>query len=293
MIGPTTDRSRLLGYERELEIGREIQSGFLPERLPTRPGWEIEVEFRPARQVAGDFYDVFEIVDRRRIALVVADVCDKGVGAALFMALIRTLLRHSAKNSGLRSVAAAAHKTRYARMVGAAALLSAVEETNRYLIDTHPKQAYFATLFFGVLDPATGSLLYVNCGHNPPLLLGADGAVRAELGPTGPAVGVVPGGVFELGHDVLRPGESLFVYTDGVTEARSAEQEFFGDQRLYELAGLPVRRARDLLDRTLGALDAHAADIEQYDDITMLVVRQDPGGPASPATSAPEGRTLS
>ena len=296
--GNSAERSRLLGYERELEIGRQIQSGFLPDRLPVPQGWEIEIEFRPARQVSGDFYDVFEIVDGRRIALIVADVCDKGVGAALFMALIRTLLRHTAENSGLQHVAGGhgAHRSTPTPLgrpvVGAAALLAAVEATNRYLIDTHPKQGYFATLFFAVLDPATGRLVYVNCGHNPPLVLGADGTPRAELEPTGPAVGVVPHGVFLLGHDRLRPGESLFAYTDGVTEARAAGGELFGEDRLRALASAPLDGARALLDRAMDAIGGHAAGAEQYDDITMMAVRRDePGIPALTAL-APEGRTL-
>lgn len=293
--GISAERSRLLGYERELEIGRQIQGGFLPDRLPVPPGWEIEVEFRPARQVAGDFYDVFEIVDGRRIALVVADVCDKGVGAALFMALIRTLLRHTAENSGLQHVAAGGHGVHPLPaslglpMVGAAALLASVEATNRYLIDNHPKQGYFATLFFGVLDPATGRLVYANCGHNPPLVLGADGKPRAELEPTGPAVGVVPHGVFELGYDRLRPGESLFAYTDGVTEARAAGGELFGEDRLYDLATGRFDCARDLLDRALDRLGDYTTGAEQYDDITMLAVRRDEPETPAPTVRVAEG----
>lgn len=290
MSGVSAEHARLIGYERELEIGRQIQSGFLPDRLPTRPGWEIEVEFRPARQVAGDFYDVFEIVDGRRIALVVADVCDKGVGAALFMALIRTLLRYATDMSGLQRVTAS-HGTQVAApgrpAVGAAALHNAVEATNRYLIETHPKQGYFATLFFAVLDPVTGRLTYMNCGHNPPLVLGADGVPRAELEPTGPAVGVSRRGVFVLGYDRLQPGESLLAYTDGVTEARAVDGELFGEDRLRALTAAPPPSARALLDRAVHAIDGHAAGAQQYDDITMLAVRRDGPDIAGLAVPAP------
>jgi sigma-B regulation protein RsbU (phosphoserine phosphatase) len=312
-----TARARLRGYERELEIGRQIQTGFLPDLLPVPEGWQIEVEFRPARQVAGDFYDVFELVDRRRLALIVADVCDKGVGAALFMALIRTLVRHTAENSGLLVNVAAGggagtgpaqvpqslyghhgvhehqgpndHRHpqhghhphgRGGPVVGATPLLTAVTSTNRYLTTTHPKQGYFATLFFGVLDPATGDLVYVNCGHNPPLVLAAGGGARAELEPTGPAVGVVPDGVFSLGYERLEPGESLFAFTDGVPEARAGGGEFFGDPRVLDLADPPLRHARELLERTTAAIDAHTAGAEQFDDITMMAVRRN--APAAP-----------
>jgi sigma-B regulation protein RsbU (phosphoserine phosphatase) len=166
-------------------------------------------------------------------------------------------------------------------MVGAAALLNAVEATNRYLIDIHPKQGYFATLFFGVLDPVSGSLVYVNCGHNAPLVLAADGTPRAELTPTGPAVGVLPGGRFSVGHQWLAPGESLFAFTDGVTEAHAADGELFGDSRLLDLACSPVLSARGLLDRVSAAIDGHVGAAEQFDDITMMaVLRPDEAGAA-------------
>jgi len=276
---PLAARAQLLGYERELEIGRQIQVGFLPDRLPVPDGWEIEVEFHPARQVAGDFYDAFEIIDGRRLALIVADVCDKGVGAALFMALIRTLLRHTAEISGLLHLPKNYQERLLGPlsgvpMVGAASLLNAIEGTNQYLTGAHARQGYFATVFFGVLDPATGSLIYVNCGHNPPLLLGSDGAARAELEPTGPAVGILPDAVFDIGHAQLAPGECLFAFTDGVPEARATSGEFFGDERLVDLASVPVNDARELLDRATAAIDDHTAGAKQFDDITMLAVRR-------------------
>ncbi|MFJ5230892.1 PP2C family protein-serine/threonine phosphatase [Kitasatospora sp. NPDC088391] len=274
-----TAHAELLSYERELEIGREIQRGFLPEQLSIPEGWDIDVRFRPARTVAGDFYDVFELVNNRRLALVVADVCDKGVGAALFMALIRSLLRHTAEQSGLQSLIAAEllgtdavrqQQNRAIPVVGATPLLNAVTGTNNYLIRNHISQGYFATMFFGVLDPATGNLVYINGGHNPPVLVSGGEPVLLE--PTGPAVGVIPDSVFTLGYTRISPGESLFIYTDGVTEARSESGAFFGEEQLYGLLRRRPESGRELVGRLDEALRDFVGAAEQSDDITMMAV---------------------
>ncbi|WP_415947783.1 PP2C family protein-serine/threonine phosphatase [Streptomyces sp. KLOTTS4A1] len=271
-------RAELIRYERELEIGREIQEGFLPDTLPVPDGWEIDVTFRPARQVAGDFYDVFELVHRRRLALVVADVCDKGVGAALFMALIRSLLRHTAENSGLQHLVATAPPSSAQHsgipVVGATPLLNAVTATNGYLTRNHLAQGYFATMFFSVLDPATGSMVYINGGHNPPLLLGADSARPVPLEPTGPAVGVLPDCSFALGYAQLDPGDTLFVYTDGVPEARCPEGTFLGEHRMMDLLLAPACNGQEVLSRVDSAVRAHTGDGEQHDDVTMLALHR-------------------
>lgn len=269
-------RAELMGYEKELEIGREIQAGFLPESLPVPEGWEIDVCFRPARQVAGDFYDVFELSRGRRLAFVVADVCDKGVGAALFMALIRSLLRHTAENSGLQHLVAAGRtgNSRRIPVVGATPLLNAVTATNGYLTRNHLRQGYFATLFFGVLDPLTGSLVYINGGHNPPLLLAADGGEPRALEVTGPAVGVLPDCVYTLGYAQLNPGDTLFVFTDGVPEARCPRGSFLGDERMLELLSGPPVSGREVVDRMDTAVREHTGTAEQHDDVTMLALHR-------------------
>ncbi|MFJ8012378.1 PP2C family protein-serine/threonine phosphatase [Streptomyces sp. NPDC096339] len=277
-------RAELMGYEKELEIGREIQAGFLPERLPVPDGWEIDVRFRPARQVAGDFYDVFEISRGRRLAFVVADVCDKGVGAALFMALIRSLLRHTAENSGLQHlVAGRTGGSRRIPVVGATPLLNAVTATNGYLTRNHLRQGYFATLFFGVLDPLTGSLVYINGGHNPPLKLPADGGPPVALEITGPAVGVLPDCVYTLGYAQLNPGDTLFVFTDGVPEARCPQGRFLGDERMLELLAGPPASGREVVDRMDWAVREHTGTAEQHDDVTMMALhRPDPRAARGP-----------
>ena len=277
--------------ERELHIGKEIQQGFLPEELPRPERWEIAARLRPAHLVSGDFYDGFELANGRRTALVVADVCDKGVGAALFMALIRTLLRHTALQSGAGSLAqsdieviaaVSGGEDRDGRPAagaavasGAAPLLSAVRGTNDYLMTTHLRQGYFATVFFAVLDPATGALTYANCGHNPPLVLRRDGP-PVPLEPTGPAVGMIPGATFELGHVTLAEGDSVFAYTDGVTEAKDPGGDFFGADRLVDLLAGPVRSAAELVELVDDAVLDFTGPAEQSDDVTLLALHRLP-----------------
>jgi serine phosphatase RsbU (regulator of sigma subunit) len=256
------DRERLYArsLERELEIGREIQAGFLPERMPQPPGWRIAARFRPARKVGGDFYDAFTTAQGKRIALVLADVCDKGVGAALFMALFRSLLR--------------AHATREDFEPSAAGLSRAVGETNDYIARTHERSSMFATVFFGLLEPDSGSLLYVNAGQEPPLLLGADG-IRERLAPTGPAVGLLPERDFQVRRTHLAPGEVLLAFTDGVTEARSASGEFFGEARLAAALEGRVPLVEDLLARIEESVDAYCGGAEANDDLTMIALARE------------------
>ncbi|PPK65443.1 PP2C family protein-serine/threonine phosphatase [Actinokineospora auranticolor] len=275
-------------YERDLSVAHEIQAGFLPEELPVRRGWELATRFLPARQVAGDFYDAFELVNGRRVGFVVADVCDKGVGAALFMALIRTLLRHTAEHTAAWNLLDADEDTvldTAARTsavpspvlsVGAGPLLQAVLGTNRYMARNHLRQGYFATMFFGVLDPASGSVVYINGGHNPPVLLRADGSHQL-LAPTGPAVGMMPNSVYSLGHTTLEPGDRLFVYTDGVVEARDSRGSMFGLPRVLDALGTPATAsAEDLLVSVESGMHHHVGGAEQFDDITMLALVRTP-----------------
>jgi sigma-B regulation protein RsbU (phosphoserine phosphatase) len=266
-VGATLEKKRLRdkeqlwakSLERELEIGREIQKSFLPEQLPQVPGWEIAARFTPARQVAGDFYDAFPLPGGAAIGLVVADVCDKGVGAALFMALFRSLLRASATGG---SGDAAAPET----------LTRAVRLTNDYIAQTHSRACMFATLFFGALETATGALHYINGGHEAPVLFGA-GGIRARLAPTGPAVGMMADSSFEVAAARLEPGESLLAFTDGVTDASGASGRY-GEERLVKLLAQPVSSAASLLDSIEADVTAHAGGAEQTDDITLLAVRR-------------------
>ncbi|ROP35187.1 PP2C family protein-serine/threonine phosphatase [Saccharothrix texasensis] len=260
-------------YERDLSLTHDLQAGFLPESLPRPSGWELAARLRPARLVSGDFYDAFELSDGR-LGFVVADVCDKGLSAALFVALIRTLVRHTAERFPDDPW-----------QDGAGPLVHAVVDTNRYLARNHLRQGYFATMFFGVLDPRSGSLLYINCGHLPPELARADGT-RASLPPTGPAIGLLPDSEYHLGHAVLLPGDVLLAYTDGVVEARDLYGGQFGREALMA-AVVPGRSAAALLDGVDEALRGHVDGAEQSDDITMLALRRQgvPDDAAGPAGS--------
>ena len=250
------------GLEREMDIARDIQAGFLPEQLPVVAGWALAAHFQPARRVSGDFYDAFALHGGRRIALVVADVCDKGVGAALFMALFRSLVRALAE--------------RTLRLDGDTALEASqlIAGVNDYIARTHSRANMFATLFFAVLDPATGSILYVNGGHEAPVI-GADGGVRARLAPTGPAVGLLPGMAFHTAHAAIAPGETLVVFTDGVTDATNADGARYSEERLLELLARPAATAGETLQRIQADVQTHAGNAAPFDDITLLAVRRD------------------
>jgi sigma-B regulation protein RsbU (phosphoserine phosphatase) len=270
-------------YERDLAIAHEIQSGFLPDSLPEPDGWEVAARFYPARIVSGDFYDAFELDGGRCLGLLVADVCDKGIGAALFMALIRTMLRHTVEQvvegnlpgGGLRPDPSGGLGVA-TLSVGAAPLLQAVSSTNSYMARHHRKQGYFCTLFFGILDNRSGTLTYINAGHNPAVIVRTDGE-HALLGPTGPAVGMFAGSSYRLEEVNLQPGDWLYMYTDGVPESRGIGGEFFGMSRVMDIVTQPGRTASELLDAVDMALLLHCGGVRaQYDDITMLALRRSP-----------------
>lgn len=252
----------LLRFENELEIARQIQLSFLPETLPQPPGWEIAACFHPAREVAGDFYDAFTLEDDQKVAFVIADVCDKGVGPALFMALIRTLLRAFTKYNP--SHALMDNK----RAVG-------VELTNDYICQNQIETSMFATAFTGLLDVASGVLYYVNCGHNPPYIVGPKG-LKTALKPTAPVLGAFPGVKFPIHEVALEPGDLLFTFTDGLPEARDPSGAFFTNDRILNILAQPISSVAVLLQQMDAQVHAHIADAKQFDDITMLLIRRLP-----------------
>jgi phosphoserine phosphatase RsbU/P len=247
------EREQLRAMERELQIGREIQAGFLPDVLPQPEGWYIGARFTPARQVGGDFYDVFALASGR-IALVVADVCDKGVGAALYMALFRSLIRAIATGGGSDDVSETLRHT--------------VRTTNDYIASVHGNANMFATVFIAVLDPVHGRVDYINAGHDAPLVCRAGTLERLER--TGPALGLLPDRTFDIKSIVLNPGDMLFAYTDGVTDA-GAPSTPFGEERLArELCDcLEPGRLLDSLERQLGEIGG-----ARWDDVTMMLVHR-------------------
>jgi serine phosphatase RsbU (regulator of sigma subunit) len=258
------DKERLWAksMERELDIGREIQASFLPDELPGVVGWEIAAKFSPARQVAGDFYDAFPLGSGVHFGVVVADVCDKGVGAALFMALFRSLIRAFTERAYEAATSSDADR-----------LLSTVVATNDYIARTHGNSNMFATVFFGVLDPPTGTLYWINAGHEAPIVVGPSGIV-SRLPPSGPALGMMPAMTFEVRESRIEPGQTLLAFTDGVTDARDVSGALYSEKRLLDLVGEGAPTATGLLERIEQAVSAHSAGAERSDDITMLAVRR-------------------
>lgn len=246
----------------ELEKGRQIQQDFLPMPLLQMPGWEIVAFFQPARRVAGDFYDTFPLPGGS-IAIVVGDVCDKGVGAALFMGLFRSLLRLF---SGLHPLPGVVQNDLDA--------LEAVRLTNQYIAENHSQLFMFATIFFGVLDPETGTLNYINAGHEAPIVVRQSGT-RERLKPTGQVVGPMLDAKFDVKQVQLEPGDILLAYSDGVPDARSTAKEFFTEKKLLSLVDPPASSATMLLEQVQSALQSHIAEADPFDDITILAVQRD------------------
>jgi serine phosphatase RsbU (regulator of sigma subunit) len=252
----------------ELEVGREIQRGFLPATLPEFMGCELAATFEGAREVSGDFYDAFPSADGTQLTLVVGDVCGKGVGAALFMALFRSLIRAVATRA-MRSGAT---------MVGSSdeRLMIALTTANDYIAREHGSANMFATVFAGSLNTLSGVVRYVNAGHEPPLVIAAAGGVREQLPPTGPALGLFPDAPLAMKSVRLAMGETLLVATDGVSEARDRSGGFFGEPQLLSLCAAPAPTAAALVARVRDAVHAFADGAEPADDLTMLAARRVP-----------------
>jgi serine phosphatase RsbU (regulator of sigma subunit)/signal transduction protein with GAF and PtsI domain len=237
---------------RELEVAQEIQTSFLPEGNPALPGWEIAAHWRSARSVGGDFYDFLRLPNGN-LGLVIADVADKGIPAALFMALSRTLVRVSALTD--RGPA------------------QALERTNE-LILSDARSDLFVTVFYAIIDPSTGQVRYSSAGHNPPLLVRADGQVET-LRCRGIALGVLEEIQLREKETLLNPGDVLLLYTDGVTEAINAAEEEFDVQRLTEIATASRHEsASEILANVDRAVTAFVAGQPQFDDLTMVVAKR-------------------
>ena len=242
---------------RELALAGQIQANFLPNTLPDVPGWQLTAMLEPARETSGDFYDLIPL-PTGRLGIVVADVADKGMGAALFMALSRTLIRT------------------YAVEYDTHPELTLSAANRRILADT--RGGLFVTVFYGVLDPTSGELTYSNAGHNPPYLLSArDGDVIQELDRTGVPLGILDGGTWQQRVVHLAPGDVLLLYTDGITEAQNAQEAFFDEDRLREAVRANLgRSAQDIQDSVIAQVGAFVGDAPQSDDITLMVVVRGP-----------------
>ena len=260
---------QLGSLRRELDIAARLQQSILPRQWPQDPRYALWGTMRAAKDIGGDFYDHFELPAGRR-GLVVADVSGKGIPAGLFGMVSKTLLRAIA--------------TQRTQAVG-----EVVGEVNDSLCADN-ESSMFVTAFYGQYDPVSGRLVYALAGHPPPLLLRARGGLEWLDGPGGTALGVVPGLSYPTGVVDLAPGDTLLVFTDGVTEAVNADGQEFGKSRLSALFdGRPAEAAREAIERLLARLDRYAQNVEPHDDITCLalhcrVLGPDPGpGQAPPS----------
>ncbi len=267
--------------EHDMQVARRIQDGFLPSVLPSLPGWQIDTRFQPARHVGGDFYDAFMLTRGRTLAIALGDVCDKGVGAALFMALTRSLIRAFAlehdltRQAPVLGEATAPTLKGYLDLATAAELLgAAVNSTNAYILAHHLDLNMFATLFLGMLDVNSGTLLYMNAGHCSPMILDAGGGIRRRLEPTGPAVGMFADAEFGIQEERLSVGDILLAFSDGVTDARNRDGVFFGEARLRSVLTTTSATTRELLDSIETHVRNHIGDAAPFDDLTMLALRR-------------------
>jgi len=247
--------------EHDLEIGRQIQAGFFPESLPEISGWEIVTHFHAARQVAGDFYDVFQFKNSDFTAFIIADVCDKGVGAALFMVLFRSLLRaFSEIDIDEGNVAKR--------------LTEIVLNTNNFIAEFHGQSNMFATMFFGILNPEDGKLFYINGGHEPPIVMDQTGQQIHRLMPTGPAVGMFEDMDFQVEQIQIRRGDFLFGFTDGATDAKNSAGELFSEESLLKCIQAPWASIFSMIFELRVNLENYIGGQTQFDDITLISFRR-------------------
>jgi serine phosphatase RsbU (regulator of sigma subunit) len=266
--------------DRELDKGRKIQRDFLPRQIPSVVNCDIASYFLPALQLSGDFYDVF-VLPGDHVGLVIGDVSDKGVGSALFMALLRSLIRIFSGHARLH-YASEPHGEEGADLLkdgevykrsDPRTVLNGVSLTNEYIAHEHGQEGMFATLFFGIVDPYKGTLSYINGGHEPLIILN-DNGIKNRLKPTGPSVGMMPGARYAIEQIQLKDGDTLFGFTDGVTEARSSMDELYTRRRLEaSFESCNKKTTAEILEHIKANLFDFTKNTPQADDITMLAMR--------------------
>ena len=240
----------------ELRLAGKIQASFLPNKFPTIPGWQLAVTLQPARDTSGDFFDVIELSEGR-LGILIADVADKGVGPALYMALSRTLLRTFAVDYDADP-----------EVVFFAA-------NGRLLSDARAN--LFVTGFYGILEPENGMLTYANAGHNPPFLIHGNGEVSVQaLARTGIAMGIEEESTWRQDSVYIQPGDVLILYTDGIPDAQNEDGAFFDEERIIEIAAAHLGQpAHEIQSAILEEVQKFVGSIPQFDDITLMVLVRD------------------
>ncbi|HEU0235024.1 MAG TPA: PP2C family protein-serine/threonine phosphatase [Candidatus Limnocylindrales bacterium] len=253
------ERTRI---EAELALGRRLQRSFVPLVAPDVSGWALASHYEAAREVGGDFFDAFAPRDRRReLAIVMADVTGKGIAAALLMAFARPLI-HAAIDHARRPAVA-------------------LERTNRILVEER-RAALFITALCCYLDTRSGSLVVANAGHEPPLIIRHGTTALEEVPVGGPLLGAFPSIALDEARVTLDPGDTLVLYTDGVTDARAANGTRFGDDRFRDVlhdAASAGASARELVDAVVRSVRDFTADEPAADDVTIVVARRLPPRP--------------
>ncbi|MFO7818340.1 MAG: SpoIIE family protein phosphatase [Desulfovibrionales bacterium] len=251
LMETTATKQRIQG---ELNVARDIQLGILPKifpPFPERKEFELHASIEPAKEVGGDFYD-FYFLDEGHLCITIGDVSDKGAPAALFMAIAKTLIKS------------------YSEVESSPSLI--MEKVNNDLSQDNPN-CMFVTLFIGVLDISTGSLAYANAGHNPPIILSNEAAAYYLKGISGPVAGAMEQTKYKELEITLSPGEGIFLYTDGVTEAMDTDKNIFSDERLLKLLqNSQYTGARETIETVKKDVAVFTADAPQSDDITMLML---------------------
>lgn len=240
----------------ELQLAGRIQASFLPNKFPAIPGWQLAVTLLPARETSGDFFDVIELNDER-LGVLIADVADKGVGPALYMALSRTLIRT------------------YAIEYDADPEVIFYAANQRLFKDARAN--LFVTAFYGVLDPIAGTLTYCNAGHNPPYLFSSmDGGHVRPLERTGMALGVEEDVTWLQASIQIQPGDVLILFTDGIPDTQNDQNEFFDEESLIEVVQENLKlSAHELQSAILKAIQDFSGNAPQFDDITLMILARD------------------
>lgn len=244
-------------FEQELALAGSLQASFFPSQPPHVPGWQLAVTLKPARETSGDFYDVYKLPNGH-LAILVADVVDKGAAAALYMALSWTLIRT------------------YTREYPHQPEVVLCSANSRIISDTDANR--FVSVFLGALDPMSGSFVYCNAGHNPPILFSGDEDEKLKvLTKTGLILGVLENETWKQGSVELKPGDVLVHYTDGVTEAQNMEGDLYGVKRLIQcVQANRGRSAEEIQEAILADIYNFMGSAPQFDDIALVILVREP-----------------
>ncbi len=249
------EHKQLVSIKNDLKIAREIQHSIIPRTFPPFPerdDFELYASMEAAKSIGGDFYDFF-LIDEDHLGLVIADVSDKGIPAAIFMAVSRTIIKASAN------------------------MEMTTEQCMKYSNELLCKEninEMFVTVFYGILNTKTGELKYTNAGHNPPYIIRKDGNIHTVEPTYDVALGIIEGVSYKSQSVMINPGDSLFLFTDGVTEAMNAQYQQFSEERLESLlTSIKDLNSVDMIYAVAKAVNQHAEDAEQSDDITMLSLK--------------------